>query len=111
MKKRLVDYVQKIEAGSEEILSCESSSKNTTDGTGSNINTTTVIYKFKDGVSIEYEREHDDGSPYPGCQTFFYTYRVINTNNFIFDGETTEVFSSKSEFCTWLDKANNSQTI
>lgn len=50
MNKRLIDYVQKIEAGSEEILSCESSSKNTTDGTGSNINTTTVIYKFKPPV-------------------------------------------------------------
>ncbi|MHC5599671.1 MAG: hypothetical protein ACYTXC_27690 [Nostoc sp.] len=76
-----------------------------TDATGSNISITTVVYQFKDGVSIEYEREHDDGSPYPGCQTFFYTWRLINANNFIFDGETSKIFDGKLEVRNWLDSA------
>jgi hypothetical protein len=113
MNKRLIDYVRiiKSEDGSQEILTEKSYSEHPVDPTGSNISITRRVYNFKDGVSIEYEREHDDGSPYPGCQTFFYTYRVTNTNGFNFDGETTQVFDGLSKVRNWLAQIDSSDKL
>lgn len=73
------------------------------DATGSAIEITKRVYCFNDGVSVEYEREYDDGAPYPGCKEFWYFYRVINTNRLEFEGETTKLFRSHSEVSKWLE--------
>ncbi len=102
--KRLIDYVKAIEgaASSYEIVNSDSQSETKHNPTGSTIEITRRVHHFSDGVSVEYEREYDDGAPYPGCKEFWYTYKVVNPNGFEFEGETTKLFQSHSEIEKWL---------
>ncbi|NEO76454.1 hypothetical protein [Moorena sp. SIO4G3] len=102
--KRIIDYVKAIKGATSpyKIVNSDSQSKTERDVTGSTIYTVRQVHYFDDGVSVEYEREHDDGAPYPGCQEFWYTYKVVNPNGFEFEGETTKLFKSNSEIEKWL---------
>lgn len=107
--KRLVDYVKAIEGAPSpyEIVSKHSQSETKHDSTGSTIEITKQVHYFSDGVSVEYEREYDDGAPYPGCKEFWYTYRVVNTNGFEFKEDITRLFQSHSEVAKWLEGDGN----
>lgn len=72
------------------------------DPIGSTIEILRQIHHLNDGVSVEYEREYDDGAPYPGCKEFWYTYKVVNPNGFEFAGEITKLFQKHSELANWL---------
>ncbi|MEX0271518.1 hypothetical protein AB3R30_20515 [Leptolyngbyaceae cyanobacterium UHCC 1019] len=102
--KRLIEYVKAIEGAASpyKIVSSDSQSKTKNDPTGSTIEITRQVHHFNDGVSIKYEREYDDGAPYPGCKEFCYTYKVVNPNGFEFEEDTTKLFQSHSEIADWL---------
>ena len=110
--KRLVDYVKAIEGAASpcEIVTSDFQSETKHDQTGSTIEITKRVHHFKDGVSIEYEREYDDGGSYPGCKEFWYTYRVVHTHGFKFEGEITKLFQSHSEVDKWLKLDNSSDS-
>ncbi|KZL49995.1 hypothetical protein A2T98_09745 [Nodularia spumigena CENA596] len=102
--KRLIDYVKAIEglASPCEIMSSDLKSETKHDATGSNIEITKQVHYFTDGVSVEYKREYDNGAPYPGCKEFWYSYRLVNSNKFEFEGNTSQLFQSHSEVDKWL---------
>ncbi len=70
--KRLVDYVKAIEGeiSSYKVVNNDLQQETKYSATGSTVEITKQVYHFNDGVSVEYEREYDDGSPYPGCKEF-----------------------------------------
>lgn len=103
--KNLIDYVKAIEGMGSPYAIVKSVSQQETehDATGSTIERDKQVYYLDDGVSVEYEREYDDGGAYPGCKEFWYTYRVVDANGFKFDGETSKVFGSSSDVRSWLE--------
>lgn len=101
--KSLIDYVKAIEGKVSPYKFVNKDSQQSTKyAAGSTIDITKHVYHFDDGVSVEYEREYDDGSGYPGCKEFWYTYKVISTNGFEFEGETSRIFQSSSDIRQWL---------
>lgn len=112
--KRLSDYIKTIEGvtSPSKIVSRSSQSETKNGSGGSTIEITRQVYHFSDGVSIEYEREYDDGGGAPGCKEFWYTYKVVDCNGFDFDGKTTELFQSQSAVSRWLksDRSSKSQS-
>ncbi|HEY9909492.1 MAG TPA: HEAT repeat domain-containing protein [Thermosynechococcaceae cyanobacterium] len=103
--KYLADYIKAIEgmASPCEIVDSNFKSEQKFVGTGST-NVTRRVHYFADGVSVASSKhEHRrtfDGESRVSHEEFWYTYKVVNDNGFVFKGDMTKILEGN-----WADIA------